>query len=459
MLKRSVAVLTCATVLALAAAPVASAQDPDELESYGAGASATALVLSILEQEFTFSNTSAGVGSKPEASAAAQAATTPIFSSDPSVVTSTGAPQTGSSCVLDLDLPEPLNLTGGGISCVETRAAVADGAPDASSESAEVTLDIISAELLGDAVDDVLRPLLEQLLAGVDGVLAALDVLLPLSDVSLDTLIDLVLDDLADGGPIARVQVGRTSSTATDVEGLAEVDGVDIELLPGLLPGGGALPVATITVGDAFSRALYDPATGDVTTSGEAAFLDVNLIGLELILDQLVENVLGAVLGALPVGPLQEVMQTLVDTITSTLNSLDDPDGPIEGLVNQTIDQLACPDSPLAMILCFEAGTVHELDAAGLEAYGFTFGEGTKGTESTILGLSVLDNVIELGIGQTAAGANGVPAAPLPSEPTDPAAPDPNLPRTGGSPSVPLALALFAAATVGLGITRRTRAA
>jgi LPXTG-motif cell wall-anchored protein len=121
------------------------------------------------------------------------------------------------------------------------------------------------------------------------------------------------------------------------------------------------------------------------------------------------------------------------------------------------VEELACPDSPLAALLCFSAGGVNELDAAGLEGYGFTYGEGTRGIEAEILGLSVLDGVLELGIGQAAAGANGVVAAAPPVPTTAPPATDAPLPRTGVEDATPLALALGAAAALGLTIVRRTR--
>ena len=458
MLKRSIAVLTCATVLALVVAPTAGAQDPD-LKSYGAGASATALVLELLGQSATFSATSAAVGSKPQAAANGQAAVVPpLFSTPGAPVQSTGALVEGEDCVLNEELPPPLNLLGLEIACVRTAAAVSGGSPEASSISGEIEIDIISAELLAQVTDDLLRPLLTQLLDDVIGpiltqigAIPGVGVLVP----SLDRLVTLVLADLSDGGSVARVTVAPTSSLADKVNGLAGSQGAVVEVLPGLLPG---ITLAEVTVGDSSASASYDEDTGEIVTDGEAAFLQVDLAGLEIILGALLTSVgdalaveladvVGAEIAALAAG--------LITTLEDLILGLDDE---VEDLVNQTVDQLACPDSPLAAVLCFEAGTVHELDAAGLEAYGFdAFGAGTKGIESTLLGLNVLDGTLELGIGQTAAGANAVPATPSTPNTPDAPTPDTNLPRTGGNPSVPLAMALFAAATVGISIVRRTR--
>jgi hypothetical protein len=329
---------------------------------------------------------------------------------------------------------------------------VADGSPTGASTSDEIVLDIISAELVGQLSDQALRPLLTQLLAGLAPLLAQLEALFPDPTPSLNTLISLLLDDLEDGGSAATITVAPTSSEATDVESRAESQGAVVDLLPGLLPGIGSL--ATVTVGDSFSSAVYDPATDTVTLDGKAAFLELDLTGLELILQALLGNIGPALADQFP-EPLDDVVAGLIEDITDLVLDLDDE---VEALVNVTVDQLACPDSPLAAILCFEAGGVHELDAAGLEARGFTYGEGTRGIEAEILGLSVLDDTIALGIGQTAAAANGTLAAP-PQSPPNENTPQEPLPRTGGAPSAPLALGLFAAAVLGLAAVRRTRTA
>lgn len=444
MIKRFVSILASTAVLALLAAPSAQAQDP-ELDSYGAGASAAALFLSLLDQELTVSGTSAAVGSAPEAKADGRALTTPLFSTPGAPVTSTGALVTGEDCVLDEDLPAPIDLAGLEISCVRTSAEVPAGGPAGSSISDEVDLNVTSAELVGTLSTDVLRPLLERLLAGLEPLLAELGEVGP----SLETLIDLLLTDLENGGTVARVTVAPTSSVATKVSSLATAQGVRLELLPDLIPGAG--PLAAVTVGDSFASAVYNPETGDIDIDGQAAFLSVDLSGLEVVLNALLDQVGASIVSQLP-APLDELLQGIVDQIAELVTGLDTQ---VEDLVNVTIDQLACPDSPLAAILCFSAGGVHELDAAGLERHGFTYGDGTKGIEAEILSLSALEGVLQLGIGQTAAGANAIPGGELPRS----SPPVTSLPRTGATSTLPLALVLLAAAATGLAIVRRTRSA
>jgi hypothetical protein len=454
MIKRTVALLASAAVIlvTLWSAPPAQAQDPD-VDAYGAGATATALFLSLLDQDLTFSSTSAAVGSEPEAKADGQAVATPLFSTPGAPVSSTGALVEGEDCSLDEALPPPLDLLALEISCVRTSAEVADGSPTGTSASEEIFLDIISAEAVAMLSDAALRPILEQLLAGLEPLLEQLEAVPGFAALvpSLDALIGLVLADLENGGTVASVSVAPTSSEATDIESRAESQGAVVDLLPGLLPGVGSM--AQVIVGDSFASASYDPGTDEVTLDGQAAFLDVDLTGLELILGALLEQVIPALTAEFP-EELSELVEGLLADVAELLLGLDDE---IEAIVNVTVDQLACPDSPLAAILCFEAGGVHELDAAGLEARGFTYGEGTRGIEAEVLGLSVLDDTIALGIGQTAAAANGE----LADEPTAPPTEDTPqpMPRTGGGPSAPLALGLFAAAVVGLAVVRRTRTA
>jgi len=449
MSKRTVAIAGIAAVVTMLCVPKAQAQDAD-VDPYGAGATATALLLRLLDQELTFASTAAAVGSEPEAAADGQAAAIPpLFESPGAPVASTGALVASEDCELDEALPEPVDLLAATIACVETRAEVADGSPEGTSASSELVVDIISAALVGELTDAVLRPLLEELLAGLDTILAELDEIL--GEVpAVDTLIDLVLADLENGGTVANIEVAPTSSHATDVESRAESQGAVITLLPDLLLDGGALPLAVITVGDAFSSAAYDPATDEVALDGQAAFVDVDLTGLAIVLDQLVTGI-DAALGGLPLPP------EISDALAGLLGDLDDllsgADEQVEELVNVSVDELACPASPLAVLLCFQAGGVTELDAAGLQANGFAFGDGTRGIEAEVLGLSVLDDTISLGIGQTAAGANAEldAPAPPPADPTDQA-----LPRTGGDPSTLLALGLFAAAVAGIAMIRRT---
>ena len=450
MFKRTVAMAGTAAVVATLCVPSAQAQDA-EVDPYGAGATATALLLRLLDQELTFSSTAAAVGSEPEAAADAQAAAIPpLFESPGAPVASTGALVTDQDCALDEELPEPVNLLGATIACVETTAEASDGSPEGTATSSELFVDITSAELVGELTDSVLRPLLEELLAGLDTILAELDEIL--GEVpAVDTLIDLVLADLENGGTVANIEVAPTSSHATDVESRAESQGAVITLLPDLLLEGGALPLAVITVGNAFSSAVYDPATDAVALDGQAAFLDVDLTGLEIVLDQLVAGI-DAGLDGLPLPPeVSDALAGLLGDLDALLRGADEQ---VEALVNVTVDQLACPASPLAVLLCFQAGAVGELDAKGLEANGFAFGDGTRGIGAEVLGLSVLDDTIAIGIGQTAAGANGEPAASAP--PVDPT--DQSLPRTGGGPSPLLALGLFGAAVAGLATLRRTRA-
>lgn len=448
MFKRSMAILAVGAVTALFVVPPATAQDA-EFESYGAGASAAALYLSLADQELTVSGTSAAIGRTADgilAAADGQALTSPIFSTPGAPVSSDGPLETGVDCAIDEEIPPPIDLAGLELACVRTSAEVPDGSPEASATSDQIVIEVLDSELVETLTIDLLTPLLEQLLDGLDPVLEAL-----LLDDTVATIIDLLLADLQNDGTVATIEVAPTSSLADEVSALATSQGVTVELLPDLLPGIG--PLATIVVGDAFASAVVDPATGEVTLDGQAAFLSVDLTGLELVLSTLLGEV-GTTIGSQFPPPLDALIAELLGQVTTLLTTADET---VEDLVNVTIDQLACPDSPLAAILCFSAGGVNELDAAGLEGYGFTYGDGTRGIEAEILGLSVLDGVLQLGIGQAAAGANAVLAQDIPRQEPPAEEPPAPLPRTGIDSGTPLALALFAAAAAGFAVVRRTR--
>jgi hypothetical protein len=445
MLKRSVAILATTACLAFALAPSAQAAPPEDVDPYGAGAAASALTIQLADLDLTFSATGVAISSKPEAAANGQAVT--LVDTEPTVVTSTGAEETAQDCVLPIDLPAPIDITGIDIACVDMAAAVTGEGPASSSESGEITIAInSSAEAVQQLIDLLLEPLLTEILAPITATLTSLGL-------SLDPLVALLLADLSNGGNLAEIEVAPTSSTASAIASRAEAQGVTLSLLPDLLPGVGS--IADVVVGDSFASAVYNPETGEVDTDGKAAFLSVDLSGLELLLNALLGQVLGTVTGQLPPGPISDVVQALLTTLTGLISGLDST---VEDVVNVTVDQLACPGSPLAALLCFTAGSVHDMDAAALTAHGFEYGEGTTGIQADVLSLNVLDDLLVLGVGQTAAAANGIPAQdpPTTTVPDDPETQRP-LPTTGGTPALPLAMLLFGAAAGAAVLVRRSR--
>jgi hypothetical protein len=470
MFKRTVATLASAAVLALLITPSAQAAGPDELSGYAAGSTATALAITLLDQEIALSSTSAAVSSKGPAegtagpTAAADGAAlllagTPVPSGAPSQTP--GGQPSNSVEVLSADLGD---LTGGAadglaidVARVNTSATVTDGAPAAASESDETVLTVNG--LSGTVLDPLLTPLTDAL---TDALTQATDPVVEavcglLSDqlcdeegiVDLDAAVDELIADIDaiddEVFTVAQIRiaptVSRASATATDgVIAQAGSTGVFIELFPGLASAldevTGLIPNAgiddallTVTLGNATAQVVRDPLTGDPLPDASAA----QLLGIDLtdslgILSQL----------------LSEDVPALVDSLAAAGAAL------------------SCEDGALKDIVCIDLGTVNELDDAELAARGYDFGDGTVGREATAAGIAVLpilgellggESVLGIQLSQASAAANAVQRAPLSETPT----PRGPLPRTGGGPTLPVALGLFGAAAVGIAAIRRTR--
>lgn len=413
MLRRTTAILATTGALALGFVPQAGAQDPGA-PTYGAGAQATALQISLLDQfQAAFSVTGAAVTGEP-AKAAANGAAALITgaSEDLTSAATPGTTPTAQSCVADEALPPPINLAGIELACVDMTT---DAGPTGHSVSKELGLTVTSADAV-QQVTDALAPVLDQILAGLQPVLTQID---PTATVA--ALVDDVLANLDGGTTLATIQLAPSSSDASKITGRGEAKGVGpITLLPDLTLDGADLPdLAVLTVGDAFAQATYDAATGQVVTDGKAAFLTVDLAGLQALVDALVADV-QTLIEALPIPPevtgavSGSILGPVLDGVTTLVSALDTQ---IEANVNVVVDQLACGDAnPLTPVLCFTAGGVRQLDAAAAKALGYDFGPTTKGIQAQVLGLALLSAagdspVLGLRVGGASAAAASAPAA------------------------------------------------
>jgi LPXTG-motif cell wall-anchored protein len=476
MLKRTTATLATAGALALLVTPPARAAGPDQLDGYAAGSSATALEITLVDQELAFSATSAAVSSEGPAegtagpTAAADGAAlllagTPVPSGAPSQTP--GGQPSNDACPVGVDLGD---LTGGAasgltvaIACVATEAAVAEGAPVASSESGEVTLQLNG--LSGEVLDPIVGPLvaaLEDALGQVDqavlctegGLLDQLgvcEVVEQTTQIDVDALVDEVIANVGELGnglfTVAQVRVAPALSQASadgerGVVASAGSSGVFIELFPGLaaqideivdqvIPDAEAdAPLLTLGLGNAQAEVVRHPATGEAVVKASAA----QLLGVD-VTDSL--------------GILSELLEVQVPGLVDTLA--------------EAGAALSCDGGALADLVCVDLGTVNDLDADELAARGYSFGEGTVGREATAAAVAVLPilgeqlggtSVLGLELAQASAAANAVPAAP--PAPTEDV-PLGELPKTGADVSTPLALGLFAAAAAGIAMVRRAR--
>ena len=456
MLKRTVAVLASGALVALLVTPPAQAAGPDELSEYGAGSSATALVLNLFDQELAVSATTAAVGSLPQAAADGAAlllAGTPVPGSAPSSTPGGAANNSVCPAQADLDDVSEGNLSGLSvdIACLETTATVTDGAPAATSGSDETTLILRAPGGL------LIEPLLGPALEGVTQVTDPLcDTLLGLCEIVDETTqinVQEVIDDLVaaigdDTFVLAEIVIAPTLSQAkaNDADGVvgeAGTSGVVINLLPGVEstlaeltdlvdienPSEDAL--LQIRVGAAHAEVVRDPTTGAAAPDASAA----QLLGIGAN-DSL--GIIGGLLGMVP-----------------------------PALDELAIAELSCDGGVLAPVACIDLGAVHELTADELGANYPDLGAGAVGRRATAANVVVLSavsdalgfgdaGVLGLSLATAEAAAYAVPATPpVAPPPTD--EPDTPLPRTGGTPSLPVALGLFAAAAAGLTAVRRTR--
>lgn len=423
-----------AITVAVLATPASSAPPPG-LASYAAGATshALALDLALLDVELTVADTAAGVTSQgPSAAADGVALTTPLFESDPAPSAAPGGPATNSVCVQEIDLPQPIDLLELPIACIDTAAALVDGAPTATAASRELVLDVGSAV----ALQPVLEPLIGQVLGPIVTQLQALNPLITLADV-LDALLGELLDPDAS---LVRITLAPGSST-TDVSELGVVaeavsNGVVIEVLPSLGP------LLTVTVGESVASVTRDPVTGAGTATTTPSLVDIEWGTVEV-----------PAITVLGVLTLPQLTQDIEDALNGLLATLAES------------SPLACgEDGPLADVLCLDALDGDILDAAGAAAEGFDFGAGTIGARSDALHLELLaaledGGAVSLDLASAVAAANAVPVQ-APVVTTTTAAPTPappSLARTGGDgPAPAVLLGLLGVAVLGGLLVRRS---
>lgn len=290
------------------------------------------------------------------------------------------------ACAVAIPVAEILKA---GIACGAASGSITDGNPVANSEGRFAGVDLDISALLGLAgLDATLTTLvnetvLETAKTTVSGLPLGLgEILTPVVET-----VQGEVGNLLNTQTLALTAGKSTSSVVTDagkVTSAATASGAEIQILPVRLPVAGVDvgPLATITVSSASAKAVYDRATGTSTPS-----FDPSLVTIKL--------------GATAATGAQEIKV------------------PVNA--SQTI----------------LAGTPLESDIIVAAGKTVTNPDGTVGAIADGVKLHLLkgvNNGILIELAHAEAGVGGTPAAAAPIE-----APALELPRTGGTPWIPLA--------------------
>jgi hypothetical protein len=410
VLRRLAAIAVVATVVgALVGVAPASADTPERLVGVSAG---RALNLSILGQQLSFGDATGTVNSTLDPIAKAAGQILPSLVGATSATTPKGTVQDGEKCGLP-QLPDPLgDVLDLGVACSTSVASVIDGLAGTNSNGYVTSLGLDASSLLSALpLPDVLGQVpLEDLTAPVLGALkpvldaaktAGIDV-----DQTVDTLTG-VLNDLLSTKALDVTLGKATSSVLTSASSLTSVgtaEGATIKLLP-ISTTLGEIPLAVIKVGSSKATASYDRGLGKAVPSFSAALVTVDLapaLGLP------------AALSHIEIAPGQTQTILAGTPLESTIRIAD---GHVEELANGGAKAIA--------------------DGVSLELL--------KGIGAS--SPSAMDGGVVLQLAHSEAEVAGAPA--VKSAPVDVLA-QTSLPRTGGTPWIPMAgIGLLAIALVG----------
>jgi LPXTG-motif cell wall-anchored protein len=296
-------------------------------------------------------------------------------------VANTGSSTLPENCAVPLPIAGILNV---GLACGSASASILDNNPVATGEGSVAAVDLNGQTLL-DTVGPITETVSDTVATALDPVCG----LVALSCGVTDTVGDVLTSVLET--KTLEVSAGRSISSVTSDNGkitaTASSTGAEIKLLPLPVVGGvvNDEPLATIVVGTARATAVYDRAVGSSTPTVDPALVTVKL-----------NSVLASTLG-IPAEVTVPVGQSLV--VPGTEGT------PLETEIVVAAGRTATnPDGTVSAFA--DAVKVHAL----------------KGVSGGIL-LALAS--AEAGVGGTLAAAAPVPAV--------------ELPRTGGTPWMPLA--------------------
>ncbi len=271
---RRLAALAAASALvgAFVAGP-ASAQTAKP-ESYVGSAAGAALDLSVLSlPKVTLGVSTSKVTSLLTAVGEGAGSLGLLGSTVRAEVTNSGNDVKGPSCALPLPVANLLNV---GLACGSATANITSNNPVATSEGSVASIDLSGQNLL-DSVAPVTDLVSGTVATALAPVCTTLAILCPVT-ATVNDVLSSVLDTKT-----LEVAAGKSVSTVTAVAGKvtakAVSEGAVIKLLPLPVVGGVVSnePLATITVGTATATAVYDRATGAATPTIDPALVTVKL--------------------------------------------------------------------------------------------------------------------------------------------------------------------------------------
>lgn len=382
---RRLAALAAATALtgAFVAGP-ASAQSAQTAkpESYVGSAAGTALDLTVLSLPKVTLGVSTGKITSLLTSVAEGAGSLGLAGSTiRAEVSNSGSDVKPNTCAVPLPIANILNL---GLACGSASAIITSANPVSTSEGSVASIDLAGQNLLDSVapITDTLSGAVGTALSPLCGALALLcPVTATVGDV-LNSVLDTKTLEVSAGKSISTVttEAGKVTSTATS-------QGAVIKVLPLPQVAGVAStePLATITVGTAKATAIYDRASGASTPSVDPALVTVKL-----------NTVLTTALG-------------------------------IPGTISVPVGT--------SLILPGTAGTPLETEIVAAAGRTVTNADGTIGAIADAVKIHALKGVsggILLNLARAEAGVGGTVAVAAPIIPVL------ELPRTGGTPWLPL---------------------
>jgi hypothetical protein len=291
VLRRLAAIAVVATVIgALVGVAPASADTPERLVGLAAGRALDISLPNLADNSrinLAFGDATGVVKSTADPLAKAAGQILPSLVGATSATTASGTKQDGERCGLP-QLPDPLGQTVQlGVACSTSVASVVNGLSSATSNGKVTSLGLNASGLLSQL------PLPVDLQETIDGLTTeAKTALAPITgplaqatgvsvDGTLDTVTD-ILDSVLETKAVDVTLGEATSSVVTDLSKLSSVataDAATIKLLPLDVVGvGDDLPLATIKVAPSKATATYDRGTGTATPDFTAALVTIDLL-------------------------------------------------------------------------------------------------------------------------------------------------------------------------------------